>query len=330
MPIAPSDSFTLPAGTITAPPAADTIGPSQIPATPGAGALPGDRTNREETQTDEHVSSSDVSRAIRLAKWASPLYVRGEDNLRLVVVNALAGVVVTVSARVLTPAGEIIPYGRDLTPTSNRTASTLNLGLMEGWLISADVVVTSGAPIEGQTYAFLQVIRGLTGATARELAFAEDYITTSSSLFWPGGTYRSSLDGRGALRSITATVPGAGAEVSETVPVGASWEFVSLRAVLTTAIAAANRLPALEFDDGALIYGTFPVAAVIPASQAPILSWGPSAANPSALANNVQSAATPVGLRLLAGHRIRTRTTAIQAADQYSAIQYLVRETLET
>src|SRR5436309_2465248 len=330
MPIGPSDTFTLPAGTITAAPPATTIGPAQLPDTPGAGALPGDKADLAVTLTDHAIGGSAVGEAAKLGFLPSPLYVRGEDNLRVVIFNALAGVVVTAGVRMMTPAGEIIPFAVALTPTSNRAASTFNIGLMQGWILTVDAIVTTGSPLEGQTYVSLQIIRGLTGATARELAFADGYVTAQSSVFWPGDTYRSSLDGRGALRSITGTTPAAGAEISETVPAGACWELVSLRTILTTSAAAANREPSLVIDDGALIYGQYPQPAVVTASLAPALSWGPGATNAAAAAGFAQSSATPNGLRLLAGHRIRTSTQLLQAADQYSVVQYLVRETLET
>src|SRR5436190_23831015 len=93
-----------------------------------------------------------------VAAGGAPLYLTGEDALLLTVFNGAAGVTVTVSGRTLA-FGETHPktFKRTLTPATNRTASTLNINLGDGWLLNAQVIVTSGTPLDGQTWARLSL-----------------------------------------------------------------------------------------------------------------------------------------------------------------------------
>src|SRR2546427_10496511 len=84
---------------------------------------------------------------------ANALWVTEDHELRLSVLNALAGVIVTVRGRVLDGDGRFVPFADTLTPASDRTVSTKTIRLTKGWLLSASVFVTTGAPITGQTFA---------------------------------------------------------------------------------------------------------------------------------------------------------------------------------
>src|SRR5258707_11010763 len=70
----------------------------------------------------------------------------GEDNLRLVVMNALAGVAVTLQGRVLDQAGKVGSFLQTVTPTADRMPSTFDIGVGVGLLLNCSVIATSGAP----------------------------------------------------------------------------------------------------------------------------------------------------------------------------------------
>src|SRR5262245_49862512 len=182
------------------------------------------------------------------------LYVTGEDQLRLTVLNALASVIVTVRGRQLLLDGRIEPFATTLVPATDRTASQATARLAEGWLLNAHAFVSGASPLTGQTFAILSLIRG-EGTAAIELAtLAAGSITAQQRLSYPGSAVANTLDSAGALRSITGTQPAAGAEVSETVPTGARWELLAFTVQLVTSAAAANRLPMLTLDDGTTVY----------------------------------------------------------------------------
>lgn len=264
-----------------------------------------------------------------------PLYLSGEDALRVTAFNALAGVTLTLSGRFLpVPRNDEehprpSPFSHVIVPATDRTASVLTRGLGEGWLLEASVVASAATPQIGQCYATLSVVRGLASSAIDLATLAQGYVSSRQRIGWPGGIFFSSLDGGGALRSITGAVPGAGAELSETVPTGARWELVAFQTLFTAAVAVANRAPILTLDDGTTIYARLYIGTVITASQAWQLGWTPAAINVQENVSKVALMSLPIGVRLAAGHRIRTATVAIQAADQYSATQYLVREWIE-
>lgn len=137
--------------------------------------------------------------------------------------------------------------------------------------------------------------------------------------------------GSGTMRLILGTQPGAGAEVSETVPAGKIWRVVAFLVSLVTNATVATRTAEFAIDDG----------------SGNIFSWGqPQLAQsasltfPYILAAGVNPAFPPSGVRqgnsvhvatpglsyLLPGYRIRTVSTNLQAGDQYGQPKYQVEE----
>ena len=264
-------------------------------------------------------------------RFAAPAlqYLRADDNLRVTTYNALASVIVTVRARVLTADGTIEDVNDTQTPNTDRTAKTSITRTSAGWLLGGQVFVSSAAPLIGQTYVVVEIVRGESTAAIALQVLASGYVTSKQPLPFPMPMPESSLDGAGALRSISGTTPAAGAEISETVPTGARWELLAFAALLTTAVAAANRIVQLTLDDGAAVYGRFSNQQNQAASLAWNYSWGEGLPLLNSGGLLVVHGTLPVNNGLGSGHRIRTSTTAIQAADQWSAVQYLVREFLE-
>lgn len=256
-------------------------------------------------------------------------YVAGDEMLRLTVLNALANVRVRLAGRFLNLEGRIVSFAHDLLPTSDRVATTLTRSLGEGWLLDWSVVAIAAAPVIGQAYAIVSLVRGQTGAVVDLATLGAGYVTTTQRLASTDASVASSLDGAGALRSIAGTTPAAGVEVSETVPTNARWEILAFKAQLVTAVAVANRVPSLTLDDGATVYYRTSCGFLQTASSTFIWSWGPGVNALAPVANSQLQETLPVGLRLPAGHRINTVTGALQGADQWNAIQYLVREWIE-
>lgn len=261
--------------------------------------------------------------------FASPWYLRVDDNLRITSYNALAAVVLEIRYRMVDCAGAIQATGEKQTPNTDRTAKASIVPTPEGWLLGGEVFVSAAAPLLGQTYVVVEIVRGL-GASALPLeTIARGYVTAKQPLRFPALSLQDSLDGAGALRSIIGATPGAGAEVSETVPTGARWDLLAFRVRLVTAVAAANRFVELLLDDG----GAIPYARLYPVAAAQIASttfdYTFGHGLPNTAGQSSYMGPLPNDLRLGAGHRIRTTTTGIQGADQFSQVQYLVREWIE-
>lgn len=265
----------------------------------------------------------------RRVSGISGFYFTGADAIRVTSYNTAAGAVVTASGRFLAleriePADFHCPH----TPNTDRTAASTEYALGEGWLQSVSVVASSGAPVLGQTFVRVDVIRGR-GASASVVAtLLQGFVTAGQRLAWPGSTLVDSLTGPGRIRSITGTDPAAGAEMSETVPAGARWRLLHLNITLLTDATVSNREVRVILDDGTAQYFESGATAVIAASSSVAITLWRGSFLPS-LSSTVRGLNAPEYMMLLAGHRIRTETSNLQAADNYAAPQLLVEEWLE-
>lgn len=266
----------------------------------------------------------------------TPIYLTGEDALRLSVLNGAAGVTVELTGRFLParvsdsePIPRVGPFVHPLTPATDRSVSSVIRGLGEGWLLDWCVVVTAGSPLVGQCYAKVAIVRGV-DASARLLSvLGRGYVTAKQELAWPGSRFEGFLDTPGALRSITGTAPAAGVDIVETAPAGVRWELLSFFATLTTAATVANRVPMLILDDGVHTFNESSQQQQQAASLTWDYLWSPGDQNQAAGNRLVVTASLGNPVFLGAGFRMRTNTSAIQAADQWSAPQYVVREWIE-
>lgn len=259
----------------------------------------------------------------------SPVYLTGEDKLRVTAYTNTASVILSVVGRILRPDSTPTPIGETIAPSSARTAVTRTFQLSEGWLLGLGIAPAAGVSSLGVTWVQVDLIRGDGLAAQLVQSLGYGFITARNNFAWPQSGNQLSTDGPGALRSITGATPAAGGEISETVPSGARWELISISWLLTTSVTVANRSPNLIFDDGSAVYFRANLVTPIAASLASQNTFGQGLGQFTS-ANNVRlTSGLPVNNRLGAGHRIRTNTDNIQAADQYSAIQYLVREWLE-
>lgn len=266
----------------------------------------------------------------------APIYLTGEDALRLEVLNAAAGVTVALTGRFLAaarfpdePPPVVQPFAHPLVPATTRTLTTRIETLGDGWLLDWAVVVTAGAPLYGQTFAMLSIVRGKPGGVQDASALGQGYVTARQRIGGLSPNFAASVDGPGAVRSVTGSTPAAGAEISETVPAGARWQLIAIAFNLVTAVAAGNRIVHLLLDDGANVYFRDSPNVLQAASLTDNYSFAAGESKLAAVSANAVMGNVPVENRLPAGHRIRTSTNVIQGADQFSAPQLLVREWLE-
>ena len=139
--------------------------------------------------------------------------------------------------------------------------------------------------------------------------------------------------GQGILKTITGANPAAGAEASDAVPAGKEWKLLSYAIPLVTDATAATRIVDYVVDDGA-------------STNRRAVLLGNQAGQTASLTrtHQIQGADIPetsfsdtetvlvsdhtlanLG-RLPAGARIRTVTTALQAADDFGAPSIQVEE----
>jgi hypothetical protein len=259
-------------------------------------------------------------------RMPSPVYLTGEDFLRVTSFGNVASIVLGVTGRILRPDNVPVPIRETHAPNSNRTVNQTIHPLSEGWLLGLDVLAATGSPSFGQVWVCIELVRGKETSAQVVQALAMGFVTARTPLVWPGGANLLPLDGPGNLRSVTGTTPGAGAEISETIATGSRAELIAFHAQLAASATVANRFPNLLLDDGANVYARSQISGAITASQTVQISWAQG--YPAATQQTQFLAPLPNFLRMGAGHRIRTSTTGIQVGDQYSLVQYLLREWL--
>ena len=112
------------------------------------------------------------------------------------------------------------------------------------------------------------------------------------------------------------------------MPTGARWNLRSLTATLTTDGTAQTRVATLIIDDGATTLFQMPYATGQAATLVYKYFWEALGYNVGLVALNVY-VPVPLPFPLLAGWRVRSSTTLLGAADQWSSIQYDVEEWIE-
>lgn len=265
---------------------------------------------------------------MRALAGGAGLYLTGEDNFRLTTIGALAGAVVALEGRVMTPDGCVVPFAERHVPSSNYTATTSIFPSVEGILLNAQLRVTTGTAVRGHVFAFLEIIRG-GGSAAQPLGtILQDYLTSGARLAWPGSPIQSSVAGVGRLRSITGTNPAAGVEISETVPAGVRWRLMAFSAQLVASAVVATRQPFLLIDDGTTTFFAVGSGGSNTASQTIRHGWAPVGATFAAGSPGYMSV-LPDTLVVGAGSRFRTQTSGLDPGDDWGAPQYVVEEWIE-
>jgi hypothetical protein len=253
------------------------------------------------------------------------IYCSGEDNLRLTVFNATAGLVVALEGRFMRCDGVVVPIVERQVPTSDRVASVSLITLAEGFLGNVQVRATTGSPAAGKCFAIVELVRGRAGAVQPLATLLEGYVSDVQRLAWPGSALRSSVDTPGVSSIITGTDPAAGVECNDAVPAGARWEVLSWFATLVTSAAVANRVVTLIIDDGVSTLWTCDASAAQLASLTRNYNAYATGGAPD-LTGATFRLPGPFPMDLPAGSRIRTSTALIDVGDNWGAPKILVRE----
>lgn len=266
---------------------------------------------------------NDYNSLVHYRRWLiepfAALYVTQSDVLLLKVSSPGVSSTVNVSLRMQTPAGDIVPAFYSFTfSTAGATPAQQVIEAFEGFLLSA-TIETPGAPY-GQVYVQLGIARGRGSGdqTAGQL-LVSGYPGASFAIGFPQTPAGGPLTGAGQTAASTVANPAAGADWTYTVPAGLQQTLISVRAVLTTSAAVANRFPVLRITSptGQILADVSALAAET-ASSTVTYVW--MAGAPANNVNNVQQMSLPSGLRLLGSSTIQTITSGIQAGDQWSAI----------
>lgn len=259
---------------------------------------------------------------------AGPLYLTGEENLRLTTFGSLAGAVVALEGRVIRPDGTLSIIAERHIASTTRAAASNIFPLSEGFLSTVSLRVSTGAALRGHVYAILELVRGREGAVQPCATLLADYVQANARLTWPGSPVAAPTSGSGLVRTIVGTNPAAGVEIAETVPTAARWRLRTFNYTLVASGAAANRRPVLTIDDGAnILWEAFTNVAQ---TLGQTVKYRAGVGVPFLLYDTLAyQVPLPAEFVLLAGSRIRTVTAAIDAGDDYAAPIYNLEEWLD-
>lgn len=269
-----------------------------------------------------------------LASAFSPLampssaYFENDDALRITSFNSAAAVTVVLEGRFQSVDGKVGPYRFTHVPNTDRSSASGTFPMGSGWLLNLQARVTGAAPRRGQCFVLVEIVRGGSSATESLGALMQGYVTATSRLVWPGSAVTDSACPPGVLRSILGTGPGAGLEITETVPSNARWRLLALFLTLVTDATVANRDAALTFDDGINTVARFPAAQNQLASLTTRYLWTSGGAR-VAIAQD-RTIVTPIpDIWLPDAFRYKTVTTNIAAGDAWGGPRLLVEELIE-
>lgn len=310
-------------------------------------------TGQPKTGPDPSFSTPSIPNAVSfsfsgIAPPAS-LYVQKDDTLEMFAITNQPTDVVTYRVRFLRlevpiggqpdhPAqtnypgglpvlGTIIIFERSIQLGAPRVFGSAYQQLGEGFILSLTAVGAT-ATGRGQTFARAELVRSPQVQNLQVQDLLSDYVDNGSAIAWPGGNYRHPSESTGWTHSVQVTNPGAGADWSFVVPTRGRMRLISLNAVLTTSAAVANRAPTYIVDDGLNTVGVFGINANIAASIAANITGTAGNFN-GTVAPNLFGISVPDLMMLPAGWHLRSLTSAIQAADQWSSIFLNVEEWLD-
>lgn len=253
-------------------------------------------------------------------------YINPDDVLHVFIASSLTSPTVRVFARLLLPDGTIVPNAWTYNPVNGRLGQSFLQTLTECFLLTITVDVPNGTTT-GQTFVRVSILRGSFNAIATSALLLQGYASGTDLLSWPMSPCWPKFYGHGNIRSITGTTPAAGQQIVETVPAGAIWRLMAFHFVLTASAAVSTRVPYLVLTDG-----TNAVAAITTPAADGITAGGTrnyyfaDNVGPSISGTIFSTGNVPREFYMQPGWRIASSVTPMDAADQLSAVQYVVEE----
>jgi len=247
------------------------------------------------------------------------IYIKPEDFLVWNVFDPQAtGNLLRLSARMLLPDGTLTSINSTQTGLASGLITQKIVPLHEGWLVSAEVTSPS-LTARGFIWTTVELNRGsIVGTEALTLIAA--YVATGyKTASWPVGRIEVPSEGHGGFNQNLYAAPAAGADFTLTLsPTNQRAMIVGLTATLTTGAAVPVRTVHLVIDDGTNTILEW-VAATTQAASTAVRYIAGMYGSEMATRDGVAVIPIPSGIHINGGWRIRSVTTAIAAADAWSA-----------
>jgi len=249
------------------------------------------------------------------------LYLGPDDFLQTSVFTTATTTNLTLALRYLDANGAMHYETESLDGATLSTVVTKVFTLSEGWLLGASVTNLGGGLADSTCWVSLALQQPGGANRPAHTLLGQGYVTNLFGVTWPAEAIRQPPGSGATLIPVSQTVanPAAGAEWTFTVPAGTKYYLKSLNYTLVTSATVATRISQILIDDGTRTLYKSEVNQTQAASLTTVYSGASGILDTTA---TVQSAhvSLPTDMALAAAWRVRTSTTAIQVADQYSAI----------
>jgi len=249
-----------------------------------------------------------------LSSAPGPL-VRAGDFLRLNATTTNATGVLALNGRLLTLGGDVVPFALSLTFSGTGNQAAVATPLADGWIIGFNVFVSSGAIMDGEVRAAVEVVQGTGTAATRVMSLASGAVTNIRGLGL--GAY-TSVDIAYPTTVFTGSDPAAGVEIAETIPAGAAWRIQSILTTLVTSATVASRVTQLTVTRSGVVIFRSLINGSMSASTTTAIIFSPFGASFSSGGVIVAGLLIP-DLILNAGDVIATITASLQVGDNYAA-----------
>src|SRR6266516_794216 len=140
--------------------------------------------------------------ALRNVPPPSAHSITADDLLALTSFNSHTSTKIEVRARIMSPRGKVGTLRLVHTPNTDRTAKQELFAMQEGYLLGLAVVPTASDVQRGQTFVQVGLTRGGGPNAPFHQLFVQDYISSKLAGGWPGGDFKTSVEGRGVVRVI--------------------------------------------------------------------------------------------------------------------------------
>lgn len=188
------------------------------------------------------------------------------------------------------------------------------------------VTVTASHIDIGVNASHIQLTLGLNGT--RLFVLCSGYPRQSKNLTWPSIQSVDTLSDRGQLVALTGTNPGAGVQISVTVPPKNWWLIKSLFATLVTNATGGNRRPTLQITVNGIIVLLCSAGTVTTANSTVRYSWADGLGLLTDGQNLISNTPLPRELLLPPGSIIDIIDAEFSAGDNWSAPNLYVQRYL--
>lgn len=247
-----------------------------------------------------------------------------DDSILIESIYSFTNCTLNIQGTAINLLGELVNFNEILILSTPATLTQKICQLGYSFLLSVQVSTFSLLVPETDVYVRVSLINPNTVQPYfRRMILSQGYVSTYSGISFGHGSFSTTDSDRYTNYTINPSNPAAGAEINYAVPSFCEMMLYQASYLFTPSAAVATRFSRLQIQD--ITGNTFnaPQTVSCAASTARRHTWGMSPSTGTVVTSEVGNFLSPIPLR--SGCSIRTFTEAIQAADQYSAISFLIK-----